>query len=552
MIIRKRCVLITFIFAVVLCSAPAVLNAAGNLEASRSAGAVSNNSLRRPPAVVVEREGQLVRVDVADDDVTETVLPVPESWVVQTFGASGQQVLYGTYAAEGMELWLGSLTLDHPASLVGRRVVAAAWSPSGGQFLVVDQNGVLTIHSPQKVERVADGVAAASFSPDGGRIALVRAPLSANRAKPAKDLDRGDPNSPEVRRAGDDRAGLSIYDMSSAKEMLITDSAARDYWFMGYEPAWSPDGTRILYFGERNAADESFPLWVASLQSMTAAPLHADQPLPSPTGMIHWSSDSGRVFFNVDALDKEPEIWSVQLGDDLRARSMVVAIGRVIGSTGTDLIADTPGGLVKIDDTGVPSLLRRIEPEFAIAERVMPYATTATVYDVKYCRPLTSSTVSSYVSHSSSGGGCSDGGYKYSCSSNNGRAGHKGTDFPASLGTKIYAGAAGVVVAVVGGCGSTTTCTTASTSCNGGQGNYVNVKHSNGAITRYMHMQKSAVSNAASVTSATILGYVGSTGDSTGCHVHFQVDFGSKVGWDPYYGGCSCTTQSLWSSSCSR
>jgi hypothetical protein len=72
----------------------------------------------------------------------------------------------------------------------------------------------------------------------------------------------------------------------------------------------------------------------------------------------------------------------------------------------------------------------------------------------------------------------------------------------------------------------------------GGYGNYVLVSHSNGYKTRYAHLQSVAVSNNQSVTTQTIVGYVGDTGSATGApHLHFSYQT-SGVSFCNKSGGC--------------
>jgi hypothetical protein len=54
-----------------------------------------------------------------------------------------------------------------------------------------------------------------------------------------------------------------------------------------------------------------------------------------------------------------------------------------------------------------------------------------------------------------------------------------------------------------------------------GYGNYVDVVHASGIKTRYAHMQSIAVANGAAVSTQTVLGYVGTTGNSSSPHMHF-------------------------------
>ncbi len=89
--------------------------------------------------------------------------------------------------------------------------------------------------------------------------------------------------------------------------------------------------------------------------------------------------------------------------------------------------------------------------------------------------------------------------------------GYNGVDIGAPTGTPIRAAAAGqVIVSRVGG-------------WNGGYGNYVVINHPNGTQTLYAHNSQNAVSQGTQVVSGQIIGYVGSTGRSTGNHLHFEV-----------------------------
>src|SRR4051812_13966785 len=86
---------------------------------------------------------------------------------------------------------------------------------------------------------------------------------------------------------------------------------------------------------------------------------------------------------------------------------------------------------------------------------------------------------------------------------------HTGVDFPVPYGTRI--GAAGVGVVEFAGWNT------------GGYGNLVVVRHRLGYTTWYAHMSRIAVAAGQSVTGGTTLGYVGSTGHSTGPHLHFEL-----------------------------
>ncbi|MBR2937443.1 MAG: peptidoglycan DD-metalloendopeptidase family protein [Oscillospiraceae bacterium] len=86
---------------------------------------------------------------------------------------------------------------------------------------------------------------------------------------------------------------------------------------------------------------------------------------------------------------------------------------------------------------------------------------------------------------------------------------HYGVDLSAPQGTPIYASRGGVV---------TTTAYEA-----GGAGYYVSINHLDGFSTRYLHMTHYIVSPGQYVAAGQVIGYCGSTGGSTGPHLHFGV-----------------------------
>jgi murein DD-endopeptidase MepM/ murein hydrolase activator NlpD len=99
--------------------------------------------------------------------------------------------------------------------------------------------------------------------------------------------------------------------------------------------------------------------------------------------------------------------------------------------------------------------------------------------------------------------------------------GYRGIDIGAPTGTPLYASASGVALIVKTGC------KVGRSSCGGGYGNMTIIQHPNGTKTLYAHMSKVSISTGTKVSQGQIIGYVGSTGHSTGPHVHFEV-FGAK------------------------
>ncbi len=106
---------------------------------------------------------------------------------------------------------------------------------------------------------------------------------------------------------------------------------------------------------------------------------------------------------------------------------------------------------------------------------------------------------------------------------------HGGTDIGASYGSAIYAADSGTVVY-------------SSDGWNGGWGNYVMIDHGNGMQTLYAHMSSRAVSVGQTVSRGQTIGYVGSTGMSTGPHLHFEMYInGSRIDPQTRYPGVSFT-----------
>lgn len=64
---------------------------------------------------------------------------------------------------------------------------------------------------------------------------------------------------------------------------------------------------------------------------------------------------------------------------------------------------------------------------------------------------------------------------------------------------------------------------------NGGYGTYVDIDHGNGIITRYAHAEKILVVESQMVVAGEMIAVMGQTGDSTGCHVHFEVRGSSRT-----------------------
>ena len=89
---------------------------------------------------------------------------------------------------------------------------------------------------------------------------------------------------------------------------------------------------------------------------------------------------------------------------------------------------------------------------------------------------------------------------------------HQGVDIRALQGTDILAAADGTVAKVV-----------TEYTRNKGRGSYLVIRHGNGLTSLYSHMNKISVSEGQTVTAGQVVGQVGTTGRSTGPHLHFEI-----------------------------
>jgi murein DD-endopeptidase MepM/ murein hydrolase activator NlpD len=85
---------------------------------------------------------------------------------------------------------------------------------------------------------------------------------------------------------------------------------------------------------------------------------------------------------------------------------------------------------------------------------------------------------------------------------------HQGLDIAAPIGTPIMASRAGTVIFA---------------GWQGGYGNFVLIDHGGGYVTGYGHQSRLGTTVGADVARGQVIGFVGSTGHSTGPHCHFEV-----------------------------
>ena len=100
---------------------------------------------------------------------------------------------------------------------------------------------------------------------------------------------------------------------------------------------------------------------------------------------------------------------------------------------------------------------------------------------------------------------------------------HTGIDIPVAGGTSILSAKSGIVL---------------TSGYNSSYGNYVVVSHGEGLSTLYAHMRSRAVAEGDKVTQGQTLGYVGTTGSSTGNHLHYEIRVnGNRLDPLTYYRG---------------
>lgn len=106
---------------------------------------------------------------------------------------------------------------------------------------------------------------------------------------------------------------------------------------------------------------------------------------------------------------------------------------------------------------------------------------------------------------------------------------HTGIDIGCRAGSPIYAAHDGQVIL---------------SGWAGAYGNTVEIRANDSLVTSYHHMSKIAVSKGQNVSAGKIIGYIGSTGQSTGPHLHFEVRVNGKdVDPNPYLTGAKTVDQ---------
>ena len=100
---------------------------------------------------------------------------------------------------------------------------------------------------------------------------------------------------------------------------------------------------------------------------------------------------------------------------------------------------------------------------------------------------------------------------------------HPGADFAAARGTEVFAAASGRVINLN------------RTSLQAGYGNYIDIDHGHGFVTRYAHLEDIKVRRGQKVTKGFVIGTVGNSGGSIAPHLHYEIiREGEQVNPTPY------------------
>ncbi len=92
---------------------------------------------------------------------------------------------------------------------------------------------------------------------------------------------------------------------------------------------------------------------------------------------------------------------------------------------------------------------------------------------------------------------------------------HHGMDFKVAVGTPVTSSADGVITRVNWNWSA--------------NGNCIEVQHNDGVLAKYLHLSESSVAAGAKVRAGEVIGLTGNTGRSTGPHLHYQLNKGTKV-----------------------
>ena len=247
---------------------------------------------------------------------------------------------------------------------------------------------------------------------------------------------------------------------------------------------------------------------------VSTGPVGADDIAQSGTG---GGEISVYVVREGDALSQIAEMYGVTTNtilwaNDLRSAASIqpgdtLVILPIVGVQHTVASGETFGAILKKYDADYDEVLEynnlASADQLSVGDELMiPGGEMHTRKSVAYAAPTKST------------GASSGGGFSHPAPGSTrtqGVHGYNGVDLAAGHGSAIRAAAAGeVIISKAGG-------------WNGGYGQYIVIRHNNGTQTLYAHLSSNSVGVGAYVSQGQVIGGMGSTGKSTGTHLHFEV-----------------------------
>lgn len=471
---------------------------------------------------------------------------------VASFGVAGDRLLFGgepraaasgTDGWYGMNLWSVGIDGSEPRRLTrGRTVLRAVWSEPAGLVAYWTRDMEIWVMRPDgsNARRVASPGASPAFSPDGTRLAYARLPKEWQPGGLPGGFD------------------LHVLELATGTDRELTSG------YDDAEPIWTPDGRALLFLSGGRTGLTS--LWRITAEGTELTQLtNAGQSRmteqfvknPATNLDVEWSPDGSLLLYGalyteagevmVLDFDRSGMVREArELGEGRSPSWTAQGTVQVIreeaqGLRAVELPVRGEGVLKVLDVTGAPVSALDIRPgrgvEFLAGQVGLEVDKTHT-NPPRYRFPLSYHPAGNryYYDNDSSGGIRS-----WKC---NGETynGHRGSDYPAPCGTPIYAGHNGSVSARNDGCpnvgfwGST---------CGGGFGNYVKLNNGNNWYSIYAHMQAGTPIGFVGVACGQYIGTSYTSGNSTGCHLHFEVQHYGYPWDDPYAGSCS-GPESFW------
>ena len=207
-------------------------------------------------------------------------------------------------------------------------------------------------------------------------------------------------------------------------------------------------------------------------------------------------------------------IWSNDIKNSIIVPGQTLVILPISGIRHTIKSGDTLKGLATLYKTDLEEILQfnglsadsklAIGDVVVVPDGVLPASNTAT--SGSSAQSSTARVVSGYPTYEGYYMRPIIGGIK-----TQGLHGFNGVDLASSIRTPIMASASGDVIVSRG------------SGWNGGYGQYIVIKHSNGTQTLYGHLSQNIVFSGDHVVQGQVIGYMGSTGKSTGSHLHFEI-----------------------------